>query len=46
MAGKMVMRFVGNGGVWREILELEGKFCLFVHKNITNGGKIGQLPGK
>ena len=29
----MIMRSVGNIGVWREILEFEGKFCIFAHKN-------------
>ena len=30
--GDMVMRLVGNVEVWRETLEFEGKFFLFVHK--------------
>ena len=49
MAGKkgnMAMRLVGNTGVWREISEFEGTFCLFlyiVHPPITNNNNNKQI---
>ena len=31
--GNLGSSLQGNAGVWREILELRGKLCHFVHKN-------------
>ena len=42
----MVMRFVGNVGIWREILGFEGKFGLSVHKKTQQiVGKLASFPG-
>ena len=41
----MVMRFGGNVGVCREILEFEGKSYLFVHKNNKIVGKLASSAG-
>ena len=43
--GYMIMKFVGNVDVWREILGYEEKFCLSVQKSIANCRKITSFPG-
>ena len=37
--GNTVTRFVGNFGVWREILEFEGNFVFCTYEHKTNCGK-------